>query len=449
MRERMQELGGRARQTSTRVREWLRRVMPRVGIAAVVLLGVDWLLNGTYLYEDTWPGVVLQVLFGFIIVFSLLYWSYKALRWLKQRVLWRVRGRLAITYLFVGLTPVVLLLGLGFIFAMALAVNEMVGEVTMQADVTRKQALANSRAIADALAALPPNANDRLLQQWLDERNRFLQASLPGARIALWRATAPGEDALALAARQPAQIVSEINDERTIGFGDQTPINAPLPEWTKDKSDWSGFTFVTSTDPAQQFAAPAFRVVQRRETGNNQSLMLLMVVPMNRTLVERYRDSTGIPLRPFFADLDRFRYRVVDGSEAEETDTGSGKITQIRVDDNANEGKRENNQQSRPFFNSRIDQLGEPLGEGNKMFVVMPTTNWLTGEQESRLAFLMPVSRANLIGRIMEKKHLGQNIPLGMVLKIFGIIFLVLEGLAILACVWMTRAVTGTVHKLY
>ncbi|MBA2502491.1 MAG: SpoIIE family protein phosphatase [Pyrinomonadaceae bacterium] len=450
MNERLRAAGGKAQQTSLRVREWLRRVMPRVGVVAAVLFLLRWFLESSWLYRERHPVALLwEVLTLPVIVFAAIYWGYKALRWLKQRVLWRVRRRLAITYLFVGLTPIVLLLGLGFIFAMTLAVNEMVGDVTSQVGATERQALENSRSLADALAALPTNTNDPALQQWLDERNRYLQASLPGARLALWRANATADNSFAV--QQPAQIISAVDDLRTNGFGDQPAVNAPLPEWAKEKAEWSGLTFVTSTNPAQQFAAPALRVVERRATENNGSLILLMTVPVNRALVERYRESTGIAVRPFFADLDRFRYRVdLDNAEGRQDDGERGKMIQIRAnDEDATDVKRDVERNDRPVFNSRSDQLGQPLGEGYKMFVVMPATNWLSGKEQSRLAFLMPFSLPELVGRILEKKQLGLNIPLGLVLTVFGIAFLVLEVLALVAGVWMTRAVTGTVHKLY
>ena len=41
--------------------------------------------------------------------------SILAFRWLKRRILWRLRNRLIVTYIFIGVIPVVLLVTLGFV----------------------------------------------------------------------------------------------------------------------------------------------------------------------------------------------------------------------------------------------------------------------------------------------------------------------------------------------
>jgi len=41
--------------------------------------------------------------------------SILAFRWLKRRILWRLRNRLIVTYVFIGVIPVVLLVTLGFV----------------------------------------------------------------------------------------------------------------------------------------------------------------------------------------------------------------------------------------------------------------------------------------------------------------------------------------------
>src|SRR5947199_7042274 len=93
-------------------REWMRRVMPRAAVAAGVLYILRLLLRDTEVYRDT-PLRLIGPLTLLVVCVVLVYYGLKALVRLKRKLLWRVRRRLIITYLFVGLTPVVLLLLLG------------------------------------------------------------------------------------------------------------------------------------------------------------------------------------------------------------------------------------------------------------------------------------------------------------------------------------------------
>src|SRR5207237_888981 len=191
----------------------LRRVMPRVGVAAGVTFVVWSLVNDTLLYRN---GVV-GPLFGFVtfclVAATIAYYGGRTLLWLKRKLFWRVRRRLVITYLFIGLTPIVLLTLLGLMFAFGVSFSSLSRSVTAQVDERNRQALANARALADAYARLPPNADAARVQAWLDEHNALLQASSPGARLALWRAnTTDKETFAALGEAAPAEFVSEPTD---------------------------------------------------------------------------------------------------------------------------------------------------------------------------------------------------------------------------------------------
>ncbi|MCA1556173.1 MAG: hypothetical protein LC747_05735, partial [Acidobacteria bacterium] len=164
----------------------LRRVMPRVALTAVALFVLRLLVQNTRLYRET-PFGLLGPLTFLVICGTLLYYSLKGLRRLKQFLFWRVRRRLIVTYLFVGLTPVLLFTLLGFFAAMGASRQAMVRVVTVQFNATQRQVTENARALAAELSRMPPNAGERAVQTWLDERARLLQTSLPGVRLAAWR----------------------------------------------------------------------------------------------------------------------------------------------------------------------------------------------------------------------------------------------------------------------
>src|SRR5215212_3131873 len=206
----------RAAEAFARAREWTRRVMPRVAIAAGVLYVLRLLLRDTDVYKSTPLGLIGTLTF-LAVCAVVVYYGLKVLVRLKRKLLWRVRRRLIITYLFVGLTPVVLLLLLGAIAATVGSSQTMVRVVTVQLEATERQTLESARSAAEGLLALPPNADERAAQTWLDERASLLQATLPGARLSAWRVS--GAAAARLGEGSAAQLASANINEETRGVG--------------------------------------------------------------------------------------------------------------------------------------------------------------------------------------------------------------------------------------
>ncbi len=395
------------------VRVWLRRIMPRVGIAAAALFVVRAFVRDTEFYRTSAVGSLFGFITFLLVALTVCYYGFGALRWLKRKLLWRVRRRLIITYLFVGLTPIVLLAGLGFIFGYGMALNWMAGSVMTEMRGAEQQTLAMAHGYADALAALPLETDARTLQAWLDERGAVLQATLPGARVAVWRGGTDGQ-----AFDQPAQSVSEPRAEQLRPLSPEaTPFGAPLPGWLRAAREWSGLTYASAADADDPYGAASLRALARQETSGH-AVAVLVSVPVSRALVERLRETTGLHVRPtFFA-------AVLKAEKA-----GGGLEGEKRRRANA-------------------DQFGEPLA-GSYAFVVLSATEWQTGAHASRIAFMFPNSLAAARKQVLERGHLGQSLRLDLILTIFITIFVVLELLALFAAGWMTRAVTGTVHKLY
>ncbi|HEY0322489.1 MAG TPA: SpoIIE family protein phosphatase [Pyrinomonadaceae bacterium] len=433
-----------ARQTASSVRAWLRRVMPRVAIAAAILLIARMLLSRTFIFGDNPLGGLLEFISSFLIFITVLYYGLKALRWMKRRLLWRVRRRLVVTYLFVGLTPIILLALFGMVASFGVSSEAMARIIASQLNTTDEETARSAQAVADAFAQLPANATDQTIEAWLNERAAIVRGSLPGARLALWRG-ASGEDKSALG-QIPAEFVAEADDELTRGVGpDKTPVGAVLPEWLRSLNSWHGLAFISPEEQRENFASPSFRALVRGTGVQQQPFAMLLVVPVSRALVERYRDTTGIYVRPFFGAA-----RLVRGQNSIMFERNERRRARQESAQNLNNGaplnEREVEQRAQEMFNR--DQLGEPLPKGGTPYLVISfATDWSTGEQTRKLSFLFDWSWA-----IASKQFLGRS-DTGeiwwQILKIVSIIFLVLELLALVAAAWMTRAVTSSVHKLY
>jgi sigma-B regulation protein RsbU (phosphoserine phosphatase) len=99
---------------------------------AVALFALQKLLG---LFAASW-GEHLGGWVGFLTFLAAVFFSILAFRWLKRRVLWRLRNRLIVTYVFIGVIPVVLLVLMAgfslFLFAGQFASYVVISELNTQ-----------------------------------------------------------------------------------------------------------------------------------------------------------------------------------------------------------------------------------------------------------------------------------------------------------------------------
>jgi sigma-B regulation protein RsbU (phosphoserine phosphatase) len=418
--------------------------MPRVAIVAGVLFILRWLFGETRLYGGNVVGVQLELLTFLVVSFTAIYYGYKGLRWLKRRLLWRVRRRLVITYLFVGLTPIILLGLLGFLFAISASIADMPRNVTMHLEEAEKRAGASARVLADGFSRLPADADDRRISAWLTDQTALLQASLPGARVAVWRGATANIDAASLGHEGPAQFTSGPVDEQARGA---TPgavqVGAPLPEWLRGRGEWSGFTFVPSPENELEYFAPASIHALVRGQAGERAQTVLLVVPVSPQFVREIRETTGVRVHAFLVDpkkRERLETAINSGQTRPPSQEQSYAINSEGNKVVISEGDRS------VEVDLKKDQFGEPMRDSlGPVFVTV--TDWLSGQESQKVAFLFSWSIGDASKQIIGGGQVGKILM--QVLIGVALFFLILELLALVSAAWMTRAVTSTVHKLY
>jgi sigma-B regulation protein RsbU (phosphoserine phosphatase) len=90
----------------------------RLARAACYLLGLDLLLFGQQMIFATFHtsyGDGLDIWIDLLSFVAAILFSILAFRWLKSRMLWRLRNRLIVTYVFIGVIPALLLITMSFI----------------------------------------------------------------------------------------------------------------------------------------------------------------------------------------------------------------------------------------------------------------------------------------------------------------------------------------------
>jgi sigma-B regulation protein RsbU (phosphoserine phosphatase) len=116
---------------------------------AIVLFGLEKLLS---VFSLTW-GEHLGGWVSFLTFLACVLFFILAFRWIKRRILWRLRNRLIVTYVFIGVIPAVLLIAMGLITLYGLGGQFAVFVVTSEKDAQLRSLAAVNETISSELAA--------------------------------------------------------------------------------------------------------------------------------------------------------------------------------------------------------------------------------------------------------------------------------------------------------
>jgi sigma-B regulation protein RsbU (phosphoserine phosphatase) len=116
---------------------------------AVILYPVGKLLG---LATPSWGGYLIGWVDVLVVIAAILA-AFLAFRWIRRRILWRVRNRLIVTYVFIGVIPAVLLLAMAFITLYGLAGQFAVFVVTSEINSQLRSLESANAAVSNELAA--------------------------------------------------------------------------------------------------------------------------------------------------------------------------------------------------------------------------------------------------------------------------------------------------------
>src|SRR5712692_7884038 len=142
------------------LRFWLEEngLFPKGKLAFITcyLLALDVLLFSIEKLANLFSGSYGKYLGGWIVFLSVVttvFCGVLAARWLSARLLWRMRNRLLVTYVFIGVIPLILLVGLAGLAFYLFAGQFATYIVTSKLDAELKSLQASNLVIARELAA--------------------------------------------------------------------------------------------------------------------------------------------------------------------------------------------------------------------------------------------------------------------------------------------------------
>jgi sigma-B regulation protein RsbU (phosphoserine phosphatase) len=120
----------------------------------------------------------------FVGILSAGYLLFRAISWWRSRLLWSLRNRLIVAYLFIAVVPVLLLLTLA-VLAGQILYSQLGGYLLYEDIHSRLGRMADSAAsIASAERTLPSTINDKVVEEALDAQIQMAYAKeLPGLKV--------------------------------------------------------------------------------------------------------------------------------------------------------------------------------------------------------------------------------------------------------------------------
>jgi phosphoserine phosphatase RsbU/P len=384
------------------VRAWLVRTFAgRLLVAGVAIKLAAWL--GTL---TGWrPGLfdAIDTLGGLAILVSALVLGYRVYSLARHRLLWRVRRKLILSYVFIGVVPVLLVviffaLG-GLLFFFNVSAFMLRNHVTSVVDGAQFM----------AEAAAPMLGGETSLAQLttgLAARQAAAAARYPLVSYAL----VPSDRACGGGSSAPAP---------TVVAGPWSHVEAPraIPGWVP----CTGFASLI-TYPAEGGARIAARAIAWPKGLRSA---LIVDIPVGDALINEFRDEMGITIEAY-SIVDP----VAEGDRAPAPPQNQGRV---RVGP----------------INIKLGEQQEPLG----WVAFLDYTDWMTGEM-SALTVGFRVGPAAVFRYLsgpsfsrLDNFNLGQILL--FLLAVVGGLFLIIQAVALVMGLTLARSITGSVHELF
>jgi phosphoserine phosphatase RsbU/P len=374
--------------------------------------------------SDSLGGWVKFLIFDAAMLFSIL-----AFRWLKRKLLWRLRNRLIVTYVFIGVIPAVLLIAMALITIYLFAGQFASFVVTSEIDSRLRSMQAANAAVGNELAARiekgeSPSAGSL---DGLRKRDR----AWGRRQLSAWRDTT----ALPLKAAQGAPVTfPEFVNKQDNELAKAIREGQPFREIIHDKGELY------------------LRVASWFDLGR-EKLTVVTSEPLDRNLVA-----------DIAANLGEITLYSADPSQPKDQNqsAGKGQGFQTRLFDEKDKseiGSQQEKTSASPHGTTQhfhpaytVGSLAAPAGMTDREITFatpLVVVDWATGEREMGGALVSVRTRPSVLYSHLFASlgAIAQGVE--YILLAILIFFAVIEFVALIIGTRMTRTVTGAVAQLY
>src|SRR5580700_9734928 len=352
---------------------------------------------------------------GFLVFLSALLFFILAFRALRRKILWRLRNRLIVTYVFIGVIPAVLLIAMALITLYGLAGQFAIFVVTSEINSQLRSLEAVNAAVGNELAARLERGDNPTAESLAGLRRR--DAAWGRRRVCAW------------------------HGDRLLSLGDESKgLPLSLPAFAKE-----GLREITRDQDGLHL-----RVVTLISVGS-KTLTIVTSEPFDKELVGKIAADMGE-----ITVLDDPGFLLENKSRQ----AGSGAQTSSPVNTETKQGGivingKQNGtpvllHPSPAFTVGTLPAAAGSLDREVRFLAPLPVLDWKSGEREPSGALVVQVRTrpSVLYGHLFAA--LGAFVQgVEYILLAIVIFFAVIELVALIIGTRMTRTVTGAVAQLY
>ena len=412
------------------VRGALFHTLPGRGI--VVGLAVKLVVAAIRAITGTLPGflTVIDTVAGLAAAVGVIYFLFRLVVLAKRRLLWRVRRKMILSYIFVGFVPVLLLAAFallcGFLFFYSLSSYQVQTRLRTLGDQARFSAQATALEIQ--------RAGNQDMRAIVGKRQAGIAEQYPGASIAVvstdrdCAVSTSGRRATGGKGRtdEKSRSRSEAAPSITAGPWTHVPPPAVIPDWI----NCSGFAGVLAYVRPRNAPSPGGDAA---DAAPNTHLLVRSVA-----FPESPRPAFAVVVDLKVNDAVRGQLRRDTGVELKdvavlETPDATALAGLPGADDDGTSGAS-----SFRGLLSRVPSL-------------MQFTDWSTGVPGT-LTVISSLSIGEIYDRISATEgRIGRNLGQGLLLVLFviGALFLIIQFIALVAGLTLAKSITGSVHALF
>jgi len=400
-------------------RSWLLRTFPgRALVLGVVIKAITWPLR----LASTLPGPLeaFDMVGSLALLFAAAYGLTRFTVWSKRRLLWRVRRKLILSYVFVGVVPALLVITFFLLAGLILAFN--VSSYLVQSRI--RNLTDQARFLAQTVELeVQRSATAPALVETLERRQSTMATRYPFLSIAIVPVQGVTcEVAPAQAQRTPRSL--PVSLPASAGPWGHLAAPSALPKWI----GCDGFAGLVAYNAPARISEPdapqqtrlVLRAVALPEVPD-PSWAVILDMPLTSTIEERIRQETGIRMGDITAFLARGIQPIV----------------------------------GRPLEDRPIDPDDGPalsLRQANWV-VFLDHVDWPTGEPESASVGIL-INTLEIYDRIsvvspvgLGQMNFGQLLL--FVLALVGGLFLIIQFVALVIGFVLARQITGAIHDLF
>ncbi|MGZ4788880.1 MAG: PP2C family protein-serine/threonine phosphatase [Terriglobales bacterium] len=334
-----------------------------------------------------------------------------AFRWVRERLMWALRNRLIVTYMFIGVIPVVLLILMGLLvgtvfvgqFATYVSTSDLQTEIRELHAVNERLASEIATALRHGSAITPD-----ILQKANPQEEMF-----PNRQVTAWF---KGKWYVLGTTENPASAQNP-----------PTPVSLPPAD--------KGGTANLVIDGARTFLRAS-----RELTVNGNKLVVISSVPLDVNLLTRVAEKIGVVSMEAFTKSDNGKQEVPKG-------------TSLKISSSNEELNLEPSGGGPQAMNGAI-QSSAPIPPPKNYFdreitfiSTVPAMDW-NGGADRNILMVVHTRPSLMYERLFRTVGNFVNVVL-LVLAAVGIFFGIIELIALFIGVRLTRTITESIYKLY